>query len=188
MKIINVIPIDWYELLIVLEDGQIRSFEPSKHNLYGKYNFLAYPDELRSFKINQDKIEWTNGTTFNSNFLIQNSIELENEELTRKSLSIGQKNQAPTTKDQRHHVYDVAIRPYNPDLPIILSESIGGGHGDRGGSRNIKIEEIKKYKNHFELSDCFWAYQLIKKSGNDIRKIMDALISEFLNKNYKKSS
>jgi hypothetical protein len=187
VKILNVIPVDWYELIIVLENGQIRSFEPSKYNLYDEYKFLASPGKLRSFTIDDDKIEWTSGVTFNSYFLIQNSVELETDELKRKKLSIGRKNQAPTSEDQRHHIYDVAIRPYNSEMPIILSESIGGGHGDRGGSRNIKIEEIKEYKDHFELSDCIWAYQLIKKSDDDIRGIMDALISEFLNQKYQES-
>ena len=70
VKISNVIPIDWYELIIVLEDGQIRSFDPAKHNLYDKYKFLAYQDKLRSFTLNHDKIEWTNGTAFNSDFII----------------------------------------------------------------------------------------------------------------------
>ena len=187
IKLIKVIPIDWYELLIVFENDEIRSFEPSKYNLYDQYKFLAYLDKLRSFKVRGDKIQWTNGTTFSSDFLIQHSVKLEFDELKRKNLSIGRKNQAPTTEDQKHHVYDIAIRPYNSEMPIIVSESIGGGLGDRGGSRNIKIEEIEEYKNHFELSNCFWACQLIKESNHDFREIMDVLISEFLNKNYKKS-
>lgn len=187
IKLINVIPIDWYELLIVLENNEIRSFEPSKHNLYDEYNFLAYPDKLRSFTIIGDKIQWTNGTTFNSEFLIQHSVALEFDELNRKNLNIGRKNQAPTIEDQKHHVYDVAIRPYNSEMPIILSESIHGGLGDRGGSRNITLGEIKEYKNHFILSDCLWAYELLSKSNNDFRVVMDALISEYLNTKYKKS-
>ena len=186
INLIKVIPIDWYELLIVFENDEVRSFEPSKQNLYDEYKFLAYPDKLRSFKVSGDEIQWTNGTTFSSDFLIQHSVKLEFDELKRKYLSIGRKNQAPTTEDQKHHVYDIAIRPYNSEMPIILSESIGGGHGDRGGSRNIKIEEIEEYKNHFELSNCIWAYQLIKESNNDFREIMDVLISEFLNKKFKK--
>ena len=185
MKISKVIPIDWYGLIVVFENGQLRSFEPSKQNLYEQYKFLAYPDILRSFTIDEDRIEWKGKATFNSDFIIQNSTVPETDELKSKSLSIGSKNQAPTSEDLKHHVYDVTIRPFNSEVPIILSESIGGGIGDRGGARAIKIDDIEEYKNHFELSDCIWAYQLIKESKDNFRKLMDTLISEFLDRYYR---
>mgnify|MGYP001799775294 CR=1 FL=1 len=188
MKIVNVIPIDWYGLIVVFENGELRSFEPSKYNLYDMYKFLAYPDILRSFTIDEDRIEWEGKAAFSSHFIIQNSTEPETDELKSKSLSIGSKNQAPTSEDLKHHVYDVTVRPFNSEVPIILSESIGGGIGDRGGARAIKIDDIKEYKNHFVLSDCIWAYQVINASKDNFRKLMDTLISEFLDKNYRKEA
>ena len=61
--LINVTPIDWYELILEFDGFEIKSFEPSKADLYKDFKFLAYPNRLRGYSFDREKI--TRITSYN---------------------------------------------------------------------------------------------------------------------------
>lgn len=90
------------------------------------------------------------------------------------------KNQAPTTKDERHHEYYFCIYSSDHEKPFMLGESIGGGHAERGGSITLSLEELlqhKDWKEHLEKSGCPWAIEVIEQYQPDIERIIDILIN-----------
>lgn len=94
-------------------------------------------------------------------------------------LRLGYKNQAPTLKHSTHHVYEVGLYPSNTETPFILSESIGGGHAEMGGSAILSIAGLldrEGWKEHFTLSGCEWAISLIEEYKDAPLTLMDELI------------
>jgi hypothetical protein len=182
----NVIPIDWYELILELDNFEIKSFEPSKANLYKEYNFLAYPNRLRGYSFNKEKITWYNGIAFDKEFLYNHSQNIDSEKLKWKYVSISRKNQAPTDKHKTHHVYDISIKPFDEEKYIVLSESVGGGHGEMGDSSYYSIEELLKlsdWQSFFIMSDCGWGIDIIENSADNKEKIIKELIHGMLDRN-----
>ncbi len=71
--IISILPIDYYELIIEFKNSELKCFSPEKLKLYEQYNFLAYPNKLKSFKYDQNQITWYNNIHFDKEYLYQNS-------------------------------------------------------------------------------------------------------------------
>ena len=86
--IISITPIDYYELIIEFENGEFKKFSPEKLKLYEKHDFLAYPNKLKSYKYDNYQIIWYNNFHLDKEYLYQNSILLEQEQLERNGLSI----------------------------------------------------------------------------------------------------
>jgi|GEM_PF-3104295 len=186
LEIRRVVPVDWYELLIELNDNRIFSFEPEKLELYTNYKFLAYPDKLRRFAYDAKSIKWKEGFKVSVNFILGNCKLLSQEELNRKSITIARKNNAPTTTHLTHHIYSVHILPYNEIAPIGMWESIAGGIGDMGGGKYYSLDELVKldfWKKHFLYSDCDWGISTIE-SESHISFVLQKLISDFMTRKY----
>ncbi len=181
LAIKTITPIDFFELVIQFTNLNYRLFTPEETNLYKQFPFLAYPNKLKSFVYNQDQITWFNKVSFDVKFLYSHSIAVSVGDLVNKTLRIGLKNQAPTNQHKSHHVYDVSIQPFNSQKPFILSESIGGGHGEMGGSHYFSLNELSQYPNwekHFELAGCEWAISLIKEKTDNLGSLLDVLVLE----------
>jgi hypothetical protein len=184
--LINVTPIDWYELVLEFDGFEIKSFEPSKADLYKEFKFLAYPNRLRGYSFDREKIAWYNETSFDKEFLYNNSQNIDSEKLKWKGVSISRKNQAPTERHQSHHVYDISVKPFDKEKYLVLSESIGGGHGEMGGSMYYSTEELLKlsdWESFFIMADCEWGIDIIKNSGYNREKIINELINGMLVRN-----
>ncbi len=182
LNIVRVIPADWYELIIELSNGEKRVFPGSKE-LYKTHGFLAYPDKLRAFEFDEKHIEWGHELKFDLQQLLQHSERADDETLKKKPLSISRKNQAPTEKHAKHHIYEVAIKPYDSDRLFILSESIGGGIADGGGAHYFTLEALIKspgWKEHFKLSDCEWGIELVERCKAEPVKLIARMVDRKL--------
>lgn len=176
----KIVPVDWFELIIVLNDGEKRIFSKNA-DMLKSYEFLAFPDKLRAFSYGDDFVEWEHGLRLNLPEVIQCSEPIKDEEAKRKSLSISRKNQAPTNEHPRHHVYDVSLKPFDSDKLFVLSESIGGGHADTGGSRYFSLAELIVYpgwKAHFEMADCDWGIDFVKKWIEQPDRLIEAMLEK----------
>ena len=177
----RVIPIDFYELIIQFEDSTYRIFSPEKNKLYDTYSFLAYPNKLKSFAYRAEEIKWRNGVCFDKTFIYQNSEAVDFGDLRTKSITAGFRNQAPTDQHSTHHEYRFSIQPFYPEKPFVLSESIGGGHAEMGGSIAYSPEELLSntyWKEHAEKSGCAWIIDIIEQNQPDIEKTIDLLVGE----------
>lgn len=180
-NIISITPIDYYELIIEFENGEFKSFSPEKLKLYGKHNFLAYPNKLKSYKYDNNQITWYNNFHLDKEYLFQNSKHLEQEQLKKKGLSISSKNQAPTDRHPSHHVYFFMIYPFKNEKQFVIGESIGGGHGEMGGFGSFDSKEILESPeliNHLTLSNCSWVYEILKANSFDSKDVINKLVFE----------
>jgi hypothetical protein len=100
--------------------------------------------------------------------------------LESQVLRLEYQNQAPTEQDQRHHVYCVYLLPFGPK-PFDVGESIGGGHGERGGSFRFDLQELlawPEWPRHFELSGAGWAVPMIEAGRHNEDALLDTLVRE----------
>lgn len=142
MDIKSITPIDFYELIIAFSNEEIKIFSPEKLKLYDRYDFLAYPSKLKAFTFTPRTITWFNGLSFESDFLYHNSDEIAAELLSKKGLTIGSENQAPTKQHTSHHVYYFSIYPFRLEKQFGLGESIGGRHAEIGGRNFYSLNEL----------------------------------------------
>lgn len=180
-NIISITPIDYYELIIEFENGEFKIFSPEKLKLYEQHDFLAYPNKLKSYKYDNNKITWYNNFQLDKDFLYQYSILINQEQLERKGLSISSKNQAPTDKHPSHHEYYFMIYPFKNEKQFVIGESIGGGHGEMGGCGSFDLKEIlenQELTNHLTLSNCSWAYDIMKANIFDNKNVINKLVLE----------
>lgn len=94
--------------------------------------------------------------------------------------TISFRNQAPTSKDERHHEYLFCVYPADHEKPFMLAESIGGGHAERGGAITLSLAELLQYedwKEHMAKSGCAWAIEVIEQYQPDIERIIEILVS-----------
>ena len=181
-KITNVLPIDFYELIIETDNNKKYLFNPSELNLYEKYKFLAYPDNLRNFELRESSIIWKEGYEIQLDKIGDTCKILSQPEVQNKMITIASKNNAPTEKHQTHHVYSIHLKPYNSEQLICLAESIHGGHGEMGGGHYYSIESLLQlgtWKEHMNKSGCTWAIEIIESEKSE-REIVDKLVEEFL--------
>jgi len=177
----SVVPIDFYELVIQFSNLEYSIFSPGKKKLYDKYSFMAYPNKLKAFKYDNDSIVWANGIRLSKCFFYDHSESTDISNLQSKYLTVGFKNQAPSEAHPTHDEYSLAMLPFNHTTTFVLSESIGGGHGERGGSVSLSLEKLFQYKNwkeHIEKADCAWAIDIIEQNQPAIEKIISLIVAE----------
>ena len=95
---------------------------------------------------------------------------------------VSQQNNAPTSADKNHHVYYFGINKNEPEKCFVLGESIGGGHGDRGGQISLDFEGLFNWqhgwKEHIKKSGCSWVIEIIENAAkeNDTYQAIDKII------------
>ena len=181
-KIRNILPIDYYELIIETDNNKKYLFNPSELNLYTKHKFLAYPDKLRNFEIHASFIKWHDGLEIQLSEIQEMCEILSKQEAQNKMITIASKNNAPTEKDNTHHVYSIHVKPYYSEQLICLSESIHGGHGEMGGGHYYSIEKLlqtNNWKEHMNKSECDWAIEIIESEKSE-KEIVYKLVKLFL--------
>ncbi len=184
-NIISITPIDYYELIIEFENGEFKIFSPEKLKLYEQHDFLAYPNKLKSYKYDNNQITWYNNFHLDKEFLYLHSTLINQEQLERKGLSISSKNQAPTVMHPSHHVYYFTIYPFKNEKQFVIGESIGGGHGEMGGCGSFDLNEIlesQELTNHLTLSNCTWAFDIMKSNNFDNKNVINKLVLEVCNR------
>ncbi len=184
ITIVHVVPNESWQLAIKFSNGEYRLLNLSA--LREKYGWkeLAYPQHAKSYTFSETDIAWEFGATLDSQYLYENSASMSGPDLERHSIRICYKNQAPTAEDQNHHLFGVYLYPFTERL-FVVGESIGGGHGDRGGSRSFSLSELlawQDWKKHFELSGCSWAIDVIE-ANDDLEHIKNVLINEARRRN-----
>src|SRR5690606_4960133 len=131
----------------------------------------------KAFSFNSSEVKWKNGVTLDLATVILNSRVVEVSEIENENITIGQENIAPTEQDKKHHVYYVTLYPFS-DKPIMIGESIGGTHGERGGCVNLtcrKLRETKRLKEDFKNAGCEWAIIVIDKPEAMVQEIIKEL-------------
>lgn len=179
----KVIPIDREGLVVLFDNQEYRLFPRQIVVHREKYNFLFSHKTSRSFQYDSDKIVWANNKILNKKKIYRQSERLNIDDLLHKCTTLHIKNQAPTEYDKTHHEFIMQMHPFDHDRTFILSESIGGGHAERGGSHIFSLEKLLHYKNwkyHLEKSGCEWLIDIIEQNQLDIEKIIDLAIVEFI--------
>lgn len=173
----RVVPTENWELVAELANGGYRIIETK--DIYDKgFKFLAYPNQLKAFRTDNENIYWKNGVQMSLNDFYELSREIGLDKLKTKSLRVNYKNQAPTKDHKTHHVYGTFLHPFDFEKPISLSESIGGGHADMGGSRQYSLQELKeheKWRDFLRLSDCDWIIPIVESMA-DSKYLIDKIV------------
>ncbi|OZG75032.1 hypothetical protein BTA51_01115 [Hahella sp. CCB-MM4] len=156
----KVVPLDHFNLILEFENGQLRKFPKERVGGTDMW-FLAFPMKLRSYLQKDgglvwesiDKTQmwggqnvWEQKLSLSADQLFDVSEAVSLPQLESCLLTVGMENQAPTSEDEKHHVYCVSIRPFSCHKWLIFSESIGGGHGERGGSVSLSTLELSSFK------------------------------------------
>ena len=184
----RVIPNESWQLIMEFDNNEFRLFTVALLYKIPDYSFLAFPNQLKGFTYDAHRITWKNGTVLDHHILYAYSKAVALEDLTTHWLCLGSKNQAPTAKHLTHHVYEVSLCPFNIDKPFMLSETIGWGYADKGGSVNLSIAGMLDRKNwmeHFLLAGCNWAPSIIERFKDEPILLIDRLVKEVVQKNSK---
>lgn len=59
-------------------------------------------------------------------------------------LLVASRNVAPTAEHATHHLYAFHLDRASA-TPFVFSESIGGGHGERGGSIALGLDDLERW-------------------------------------------
>ncbi|WP_220815109.1 hypothetical protein [Pseudomonas paralcaligenes] len=59
-------------------------------------------------------------------------------------LLVASRNVAPTAEHATHHLYALHLDRASA-TPFVFSESIGGGHGERGGSIALGLSDLERW-------------------------------------------
>lgn len=179
----NIYPTDDWKIILEMNDSTLRLL--NYRDLNDEFSFCAFPNQLKAFRFSENEIVWKNGKSLDLKTSIDSSKLIELSDVINSSITIGMKNQAPTDKDSRHHVYYATLSPFNKEKPVMIGESIGGGHTERGGCRPCSIEELlglPNWKSHFELADCNWAIEMIEKNHKDSSKVIESIMEGIRNR------
>jgi hypothetical protein len=81
-------------------------------------------------------------------------------------ISIAQRNNAPSVDDIRHDVYEFSLDIDHALQPLFFTQSIGGGHAERGGSFRLGVHELadtpEDWRAHLRLSGCAWVVECLE--------------------------
>jgi hypothetical protein len=173
----RVVPNESWQLVIEFDGGEHRLFDASVAREEMGWPALAYPNRLKHFFYDASSVTWPGIGDVTAAYLHQKSVPLGADRLERQVLRLSYKNQAPTDTHPTHHVYEVCIFPFSRRL-FSVGESIGGGHGEMGGSRELDLAELlawPEWKRHFERSGATWAIPLVDANPDDSTVLSDAL-------------
>ena len=174
----RVVPNESWQLVIEFSDAEHRLFDASVPREEMNWPALAYPNRVKHLSYSAHSITWPEVGVLSADYLYRKSAALTRESLERQLLRLSYKNQAPTETHPTHHVYAVYLFPFSDTL-FDVGESIGGGHGEMGGSRRMTTEELmawSDWKPHLRLSGADWAVPLVEAHGADATHLSDVLV------------
>lgn len=177
--LVDVVPNEQWQLLLEFADGEHRIFDASVARVEKGWAELAYPDKLKHLSFDARGVSWPGGRTLDAAYLHAKSRPIGPDALANQVLRLGYRNQAPTSVHPSHHVYGVYLYPFRGQ-PFEVGESIGGGHGDMGGSASYGLLELlawPEWKHHFELSGCAWAAPLVQAMPAE-RELLRTLVRQ----------
>ena len=181
-RIKRVVPLESFNLIIEFEDGSLRQF-PNTRVADTALWFLAFPLKLRTVDVFPSGLHWgavsrtqlwdgqnlwEQQASLDVATLMEWSDPVQIETLSQAVLNVAMRNQAPTDQDPRHHVYVVGIRPFADQDWVILGESIGGGHAERGGSVALAVDRLDSFKGwreHCALAGCGWIVPMLEDNN-----------------------
>ncbi len=172
-------PTDDWRLVLEFASGEFRLFKVTDAGMAKPSRNLCDPSYVKRVRYADSGVRWSKDEALSAEYLYEHSVPLSAEQLRWQSLEVSRMNRAPTPQDEKHHVYAVDLRPHSEEQ-IVLSESIHGGHADRGGSNYHSFKELvglPHWEQHFTLSGCEWAVALIRQPL-DARRISRELIAE----------
>ncbi|MCF2909416.1 hypothetical protein L1285_13915 [Pseudoalteromonas sp. DL2-H2.2] len=183
-RIVSITPNESGDLIVQFPDNEYRVLSLSIPRETFGWEALDYPRNAKKFTFTPEKVSLEFGGELDADYLFLNSKRIEPELLEKQWLGLCCRNQAPTDRHPRHHVFSVSITPFNEKL-FAISQSIGGGIADTGGGRSYTLEELLAWPNwkvHFELSGCSWAISVIENS-QDRKAMINTLITEACKRN-----
>lgn len=81
-------------------------------------------------------------------------------------VALGQRNHAPSADHPSHDIYGVDVACASAPASLRLWQSIGGGHGERGGSITLALGELPgwvgDWRQHLARAGCAWAIPLLQ--------------------------
>jgi hypothetical protein len=176
----RVVPNETWQLVIAFDGAEHRLFDAEVARESMNWPALAYPNKLKHLSYTAHAVTWPQIGELSASYLYRNAVPLRQEDLDRQVLRLSYKNQAPTETHPTHHVYGVFLFPFSATL-FDVGESIGGGHGERGGSRRMTSDELRMWpdwKRHFRLSGCDWAVPIVEAHGDQPAELSDLLVRE----------
>lgn len=176
----RVVPNETWQLVIAFAGAEHRLFDVGMARESMNWPALAYPNRLKNLSYTAHAVSWAGIGELSASYLYRNSTPLAQEGLDRQVLRLSYKNQAPTPTHPTHHVYCVFLFPFSDTL-FDVGESIGGGHGERGGSRRTRTDELlmlSDWRQHFRLAGCDWAVPIVEAHGDQPAELSDLLVRE----------
>ena len=172
-------------LVLEFGSGDIRIFDCLDARLQrdrpeADWSVLSFPEKRKHLTFDADKVSWPGDKVLGADYLLARSRRLSEPELESQSLRVAYRNQAPTREDPTHHVYSVYVKAFAAK-PFVIGESIGGGHGERGGQTTLTRAELlarPDWQQQCEMSGCDWAVSLIATDGIEERACVDAIVRE----------
>jgi hypothetical protein len=176
----RVVPNETWQLVIEFGGAEHRLFDAKIAREEMNWPALAYPNKLKNLSYTASSVTWPEIGELSAAYLYRNSTPLTKEGLEHQVLRLSYKNQAPTETHPSHHVYSVYLFPFSANL-FDVGESIGGGHGEMGGSRRMRTDELlalPDWRRHFFFSGCNWAIPIVEVHCDEPMKLSDLLVRE----------
>ncbi|WP_203828256.1 DUF2442 domain-containing protein [Actinoplanes palleronii] len=182
-RLLRVVPTETWQLVLEFDSGAVRLFDCSA-GWRDRPGFdgarLTSPETFKHLTFSGDGIRWPGGPALDADYLFTGSREVSGSELERQQLRVAYRNQAPTPEHPTHHVYFVYVAPFAA-RPLVIGESINGGHAEMGGSAAVDLAGLLArpgWQRHFELAGCAWAVPLVEDAGRADRARIDDLVRE----------
>jgi hypothetical protein len=184
-RLLRAVPNENFEFVLEFAGGDYRLFKANTLWRERGWPQLAYPQHLKRFALTPNAIAWPEGGRIDAGTLHAESTPVDGPRLQHHLLRLSYKNQAPTSEDASHHVYGVYLAPFAAEC-FSIGESIGGGHGERGGGRAYTLPELLAWpgwRRHFELAGCRWAIAVVESLAAAPDQLMDTLVAEACRRN-----
>ncbi len=177
--LLNVTPTEGGHLVLEFEGEEPRLFDTLIAQVEKDWPELAYPKKFKKLAFNAGGVSWPQGRTLDARYLHEKSKVICGADLKQQMLRLSYKNQAPTAQHKTHHVYGVYLYPFR-ERPFEVGESIGGGHGEMGGSNAYSLAELltcQDWQESFELSGCAWAIPMVQDAISE-RELLRQLVAQ----------
>lgn len=176
----RVVPNDSWGLVVEFGYTEHRLVDSSVLRARMTWPLKDHANKLKQFAYTETSVVWSGMIEMTAEYLYEHSTLLTDEQRERQSLSLSYTNRAPTAQDEKHHVYGVNLYPFSANL-ILLEESIGGGHAERGGASRMTPADLlarHDWKRHFERAGGEWAIPMIGNHTDQPAVLSDLLVRE----------
>ena len=176
-SIVRVVPDEQWRLAIEFAGEGLRLFRAERVCRQGPFSALGRPDVLKALSYDDSAVRWAGVGELDAAFLHRESHPMTEAERNLHALLVGYCNRAPTPQHPTHHVYAVYLYPFT-SRTFAVGESIGGGHGEMGGSRFFDLAGLRawpEWQARFELAGCGWAVPIVR-DANDTAAAIDRLV------------